>query len=399
MGDFRIIAFICSAHMTSHFLQLALPPLFPVLRDAFGVPYVALGLVMTVFYTASGVGQTVSGFLVDRWGARRMLLGGMAVFAGSTALFGCAPNFWMLLPVAALAGLGNSVFHPADYAIFNASVSSGRLARAYSVHGILGTLGWVLGPIVVVSVEHVAGWRTALVAAGGLGLAATLVVALQTRPLAGHHELAGRAATQPLASDVRVLLSRPILAAFAYFTLLSTALVGIQTFGVSAMVSVYEVPIALATGALTGFYLGNAAGVLTGGVLADRTRRHDVVAASGMLGAAVLTLVVGTGGIATALLTAVMAVAGVCLGVSAPSRDVLVRAATPRGASGKVFGFVYSGLDLGSLAGPPVYGWLLDRGEPRAMFAVITVLMLVTIATVVQVRRHGLHAPARTAGA
>jgi MFS family permease len=395
MSDFRIIALVGAAHMTSHFLQLALPPLFPVLRQAFDVPYVALGLVMTVFYAASGIGQTVSGFLVDRLGARRVLLAGMTLFAGATAAFGLVPTFWLLLPVALVAGLGNSVFHPADYAIFNASIGSGWLARAYSVHGILGNLGWVLAPVVVVGVAQAAGWRAALVTAGGLGLAATVVVAAQTRPLAGHHELVGRPSARPLASDVRVLLSPPIVAAFAYFTLLATALVGIQTFAVSGLVAIYGTPIALATGALTGFYLGNAGGILAGGVLADHTRRHDVVAATGMLGAAVLTLTVGSGALATALLTAVMALAGFAMGMTSPSRDVLVRGATPRGASGKVFGFVYSGLDLGSLVGPPVYGWLLDRGEPRTMFVVIVVLMLVTIPTVVTVRRHAVPAPVR----
>jgi MFS family permease len=383
--------------MVSHFLQLTLPPLFPLLKSEFDVPYVALGLVMTAFYAASGFGQTVSGFLVDRFGARRVLLAGMTVFAVAVAATGLASSYWMLLPLALVAGVGNSVFHPADYAIFNASVSPGWLARAYSVHGIFGTVGWVVAPVVVVSVAGVAGWRAALLVAGALALAAALGVTRATRPLAGHHELRGRPAARPLAADVRVLLSPPIVAAFAYFTLLATALVGIQTFAVTAMVAIYEVPIALATGALTGFYLGNAGGVLAGGVLADRTRRHDVVAATGMLLGAVLTVVVGSGGVATGLLILVMGLAGFCLGATSPSRDMLVRGATPRGASGKVFGFVYSGLDLGSLAGPPVYGWLLDRGEPRAMFVIVALLMGVTIATVVQVRRTGGAAPAPAA--
>jgi FSR family fosmidomycin resistance protein-like MFS transporter len=397
MSDVRIIALVASAHMVSHFLQLTLPPLFPLLKSEFDVPYVALGLVMTAFYAASGFGQTVSGFLVDRFGARRVLLSGMTVFAVAIALTGLAPSYWMLLPIAAVAGAGNSVFHPADYAIFNASVSSRWLARAYSIHSILGTVGWVVAPVVVVTVAGVASWRAALLAASGLALVAALVVAHATRPLARHQELRGRPPAQPLAADVRLLLSGPIVAAFAYFTLMATALIGIQTFAVTGMVAIYDVPIGLATGALTAFYVGNAGGILAGGLLADRTHRHDVVAATGMLLAAIFTVVVGSGGVAAVLLTAVMALAGLCLGLSAPSRDMLVRGATPRGASGKVFGFVYSGLDVGSLAGPPVYGWLLDRGEPRAMFVVVAVLMVVTIATVVQVRRHGGVAPAPAA--
>jgi MFS transporter, FSR family, fosmidomycin resistance protein len=394
MSDVRIIALVAAAHMVSHFLQLTLPPLFPLLKSEFDVPYVALGLVMTAFYAASGFGQTVSGFLVDRFGARRILLTGMTVFAVAIGVTGLVPSYWMLLPVAAVAGAGNSVFHPADYAIFNASVSSRWLARAYGIHSILGTVGWVVAPVVVVTVAGIAGWRTALLVAGSLALLAALVVAQATRPLAGHQELRGRPAAQPLVADVRLLLSAPIVAAFAYFTLMATALIGIQTFAVTAMVTIYGAPIGLATGALTAFYLGNAGGILVGGILADRTHRHDVVAATGMLLAAVFTMVVGTGGVMVALLSLVMGLAGLSLGLSAPSRDMLVRGATPRGASGKVFGFVYSGLDVGSLAGPPVYGWLLDRGEPRAMFVVVAVLMVVTIATVVHVRRQGGAAPA-----
>ena len=398
MSDVRIIALIGAGHLVSHFLQLTLPPLFPHVKAAFDVPYVALGLVMSVFYAASGVGQTVSGFLVDRFGARRILLAGMALFAAAIAALGLVPTFWVMLPVALLAGAGNSVFHPADYAIFNASVSAGRLARAYSVHGILGNLGWVLAPLVVMTVAGVGGWRMALLVAGSLALAATLLIAAQTRPLAGHRELAGRPTGQALAADIRVLLSPPILVAFAYFALLATSLIGIQTFSVTAMVAIYEAPIALAAGALTAFLLGNAAGILAGGFLADRTRRHDVVAGTGMLLAAVLTLVVASAAIPLIALAVVMGLAGVCLGVTSPSRDMLVRAATPRGASGKVFGFVYSGLDLGSLVAPLGYGWLLDRGEPRAMFVLVAALMLVTIVTVVQVRRHGVPAGARAAG-
>jgi FSR family fosmidomycin resistance protein-like MFS transporter len=395
MTDLRIITLVGGAHLVSHFLQLALPPLFPLLRTALDVPYVALGLLMTVFYAASGVGQTVSGFLVDRHGARRVLLLGMCLVAGATALLGLAPAYWAMLPIAALGGLGNSVFHPADYAIFNAAVSPRRLARAYSVHSICGNLGWVIAPVVVVGVSGALGWRAALLVAGGLGLVGALVLAVRSRGLPDHRALAGRPHARPLAHDVRLLLSTPILVAFAYFALLATALIGIQTFGVTALVAIYETPLAVATGALTAFLLGNAGGILAGGVLADHTRRHDVVAGTGMLAAAALTLVVASALPPPALLAGVMALAGFALGVTSPSRDMLVRSATPTGASGKVFGFVYSGLDVGSLVAPLVYGWLLDRGEPRAMFAVVAAFMLVTIVTVVQVRRHAVPAASR----
>ena len=378
------------AHFFSHFFQLALPPLFPLLKTVFGVPYVALGLTVSVFYGASGVGQTLSGFLVDRIGALRVLLGGMALFAGSIALAGLVPTYWLLLPVALLAGLGNSVFHPADYSILNASVDARRIGRGYSVHSVSGNLGWAVAPTVVFALTAHFGWRAALVTVGGLGLVMAGVLATQAHLFASARG-AGRSRG---ATDLRMLLSGPIMAAFAYFALIAMAVVGVQTFGVSGLIRVYETPMAAATACLTAFLLGSAAGTLVGGLLADRTSRHDVLAMSGLVSAAALMLVLASGSLSLAMLPAVLAVAGFCQGATGPSRDMLVRAATPTGASGRVFGFVYSGLDLGSCVTPLAFGWLLDHGDPRMVFAAVGVLLLCTIATVVQVRRSAQPVPA-----
>ena len=394
--DVRIIGLVSSAHFLSHFFQLALPPLFPILKSAFGVPYLAFGLLMSVFYTASGIGQTVSGFLVDRFGARRVLLTGLSLLAATIGLCGLTPSYWMLLPLAVLAGLGNSVFHPADYSIFNSAVSPRRLGRAYSVHGVSGSLGWTAAPAVVVGLAAFAGWRVALMAVGAVGLGVALFLSTQGSALTGTHAgVSRRRPEQDLRSDVRLLLIAPVLMTFAYFVLLSISLVGVQTFGVTTIVQIYDAPLGLATGALTGFLLGGAGGTLLGGFLADRTHRHDLVAATGMSIGAVLTLVIASGAVALGVVPALMALTGFSLGVTSPSRDMLVRAATPPGASGKVYGFVYSGLDLGSTITPLALGWLLDRGEPRAVFVVSAIFMVLTIATVVQVRRHSVPAEAR----
>jgi MFS transporter, FSR family, fosmidomycin resistance protein len=397
-GDVRVIALIGAGHLVSHFLQLTLPPLFPLLRSEFDVSWVALGVISSVFYGVSAVAQTVAGFVVDRLGARRVLLGGMTLFAVAIALAAVARSYAALLPVAALAGAGNSVFHPADYSMLNSSVDARRIARAYSVHAVSGNLGWVLAPAIVGPVGHVAGWRVALLVAAGLALLATVVIAVQTRGLGRALGTAGRPDGSGVVADLRVLLAAPILMAFAYFALLTASTTGIQTFVVPALGAIYHAPLALATGALTVYLLGNACGVLAGGVLADRATRHDLVAAAGVLCAATLMVVLSTGGLPLRVIAVAMAATGFAMGVTAPSRDMLVRAATPRGSSGKVFGFVYSGLDLGSLVAPPVYGWLLDRGEPRAMFVVIAAIMLVMIVTVVQVRRRVVPRPAPAAG-
>jgi MFS family permease len=380
------------AHFFSHFLQLTLPPLFPLLKTVFGVPYLALGLAMSVFYAASGIGQTLSGFLVDRVGALRVLLAGMALFASAVALAGLVPSYWMLLPVALLAGLGNSVFHPADYSILNSAVDPRRIGRGYSVHAVSGSLGFAAAPMAVVGLTAHFGWRAALVSVGAVGLAVVVVLASQRGAFGRAHAAARPRST--VARDVRLLLTGPILAAFAYFALIATALIGVQTFGVTTLVRVYDTPLALATAALTAFLFGGTAGILAGGLLADRVRRHDVVAASGLVCAAALMMSLATGLIAPSLLPVVLAVTGFCHGATGPSRDMLVRAATPAGSSGKVFGFVYSGLDLGSCLTPLAFGWLLDHGDPRVLFVAVAVLMLCTIGTVVQVRRSAQPAPA-----
>ena len=397
MSDVRVIAFIASGHMVSHFLQLTLPPLFPLLKQEFGLSWVALGLVSSVFYCVSGIMQTVSGFFVDRFGARRVLVTGMTLFGTAIVAAGLTPSYWALLPIAALAGAGNSVFHPADYSMLNTSVSARRIARGYSAHAILGNVGFILGPIFVGTVSHFAGWRVALVCAGILGLLATAVIARQTRGL-GLPVPRTREARTGLRADVRVLVSAPILMALGYFALATASYSGIQTFSVPALGMLYMAPLTLATAALTLYLFGSALGTFTGGFLADRTTRHDLVAAGGIISAATLMAILATGSLPLASIGAVMAAMGFCGGITGPSRDMIVRAATPRGSSGKVFGFVYSGMDLGSLIAPPVYGFILDRGEPRTMFAVIGAIMLVMIFTVIQVRRRVVPSPAPAPG-
>ena len=383
-SDVRVIGLIGVAHFFSHFFQLTLPPLFPLLKSVLGVPYVALGLAMSVFYAASGIGQTLSGFLVDRIGAHRVLLSGLALFASAITLAGSVSSYWMLLPVALLAGLGNSVFHPADYSILNASVDPRRIGRGYSVHAISGNLGWAVAPTVVFGLTAHFGWRAALVTVGSLGLA--MVVVLATQRAAFVQSRYDTRGTGPVA-ELRLLLSAPILSAFAYFAFIATALIGVQTFGVTGLMRIYDTPLALATGALTAFLLGSAAGILAGGFLADRTRRHDIVAVGGLVIAAGFMMLLATGALAPSLLPVILALTGLCHGATGPSRDMLVRAATPPGASGKVFGFVYSGLDLGSCLTPLAFGWLLDHGDPRMLFIAVAILMLMTIGTVVQVKR------------
>lgn len=386
--DAEVIGLVGGAHFFSHFFQLSLAPLFPLIRADLDVGYAALGLVVTVFYATSGVCQTPAGLLVDRIGARRVLLAGLTLLALAVGLVSVVPAYGALLPLAAMAGAGNSVFHPADYAILNAAVSHRRLGQAYGVHSIGGTLGWAAAPALVLPIAALWGWRRALLVAAGLGLGAAAVLAWRRARLSDRGGLRV-APDRPRGGSpgVALFLAPPIVASFAYFALTAFAFVGVQTFMTSALVALYQAPLATATGALTGFLVSTAAGVLAGGRLADFTTRHDRVAAAGVSTGAALMLLVGSGGLRLPLVVGAIAAAGFAVGLTAPSRDMLVRAATPPGAAGRVFGFVYSGLDLGSSTGPLLFGWLLDRGHPRGVFvAVAAGFLLCAVAVHLRIR-------------
>lgn len=375
-----------SAHALSHFFQLALPPLFPLLKAEFGTSFATLGALVSVFYVASGACQFGAGFAVDRYGARPVLLGGIALLAGSALAAGFVPTVYWLLPLAALMGLGNGVFHPADFAVLNANVSPRRLGHAYSTHGIGGSLGYAVAPVVSFGLGSMLGWRTALVTMGLAGLIGLVALASQ-RELLRSRAHGAPAPQHTIASSLALFRQTPILLCFAYFCVLTIATIGIQTFAGTGLNAAYGVPLGVATSAITAYLLGSTAGILTGGFLAARTTRHDRVAASGLaIGAALIFSIAAAQALAPWAI-AILALTGFSLGATGPSRDMIVRGATPPGASGRVYGFVYSGLDLGATISPVAIGVLLDHGSARIAFAAIACFLLLAIATVVQVRR------------
>lgn len=393
--DTEVIGLVGFAHLFSHFLQLILAPLFPLLKEEFGVGYAALGLMVSVMYTVSGVSQTMAGFVVDRYGARRVLLFGMATFSTAMLLTGFATSYWMLVAVALLAGLGNSVFHPADFAILNAKVNPKRLGYAFSTHGIGGNFGWLLAPVFSIGISSAYGWRGATVAAGALGLLITAVIASRAilsdaMPEAGAQRSRARGARDAgLKDDVRALLSVPVLKCFAFFTFHAMALIGLQTFSVAVTTALYAAPLVLASTALTGFLFGGIVGIVAGGLAAAHSSRHNLVAAAGMSIGAALTLVLASGALPLSLLAGNMTLIGFFVFSTQPSRDILVRAATPPGATGKVYGFVYSGLDLGSTVSPLLFGWLLDQHQPQWVFGAAAGFMLLAVGTVITLRPRG----------
>ncbi|KZD12510.1 MFS transporter [Oceanibaculum pacificum] len=384
-SDTKVIGLISTAHFLSHVYMLVLPPLFPLLKDVYGVSFAALGLALTVFNVATGLTQAPMGFLVDRFGARAILIAGLIVEAIAIAAIGIFPSYWALIALMAVAGLANSVYHPADYTILSASVGQRRMGRAFSIHTFAGYFGFAVAPLTMVFLLDIVGWQMALVIVGAAGLAVALVLAAFASVL---REDAPDAAAKPAPTaaagpqGMKLLLSLPIVMGFLFFVGIAMTNGGFTSFGVSALVSIYDVAIVDASAPLTSYLFASAAGVLAGGWLADRTERHSLVAAGCFILVGLLVACVAAFDLTLMAVTVLFGLAGFFSGMVAPSRDMMIRSVTPAGSTGKVFGFVSTGFNLGGAITPLAFGLLLDRADPNMLFWAISALSIVTILTV-----------------
>jgi FSR family fosmidomycin resistance protein-like MFS transporter len=378
-ADATPLRLICAAHFVSHFYILMLAPLFVLIRADFNVSYTELGLALTAFNAASALLQTPAGFLVDRSRPRNVLLGGLVL--GALALAGAAllPWYWAFVAMYALLGVGNTVYHPADYSLL-ARTAPARMSRAYALHTFAGMAGSAAAPPALLLLAAAFGWRGAYLAAAGLGLsvAAALMIwggALADAP-SGQRSAAQKAGP---AQTGAILLSRPLVLNLVIFCLLAMMSSGIQNFSGAALTGLYGTPLTVTNTALFVYLLASALGVLMGGYIAMRTQRHDAVAAT-CIGVFILSVTaVGLVDLGAALLVGSLALAGLANGVIMPSRDMLVRAVTPPGAFGKVFGFVTNGFNIGGIVTPLVFGALLDGGSPRAVFFAAALIGAVTV--------------------
>jgi MFS transporter, FSR family, fosmidomycin resistance protein len=377
--DVHVIGWVGVAHALSHLFQLVMPPLFPYIKDAFELSYAQLGFAVALFYAISGCLQTVAGFAVDRCGPRVVLVFGLTMAASGALIAAAATGYPMLVLAALVGGIGNSVFHPADLALLNAKVAPNRLGYAFSVHSVGGSVGYVAAPIIAVTIAHLFDWRVALAAVGAAGLAFTALLAAQGALVTPRDRRAPAGSSAGTRADLQMLLARPVLLSFAFFLLQAFAMVGFMTFAPTAFAQLYDAPLVFATSLLTAFLVGGIAGTLAGGVLAGRTERHDTVAWLGMLASAVLTGAVATGAMPLALLWPAAFGVGAGMGLASPSRDILVRGIAPIHARGKIYGFVYSGLDAGAGVAPLVFGWLLDRGLAAGTFAIAALCLALAI--------------------
>jgi len=397
--DARTIGLIGLAHGTSHFFHMLLPPMFPVLIKEFGLSYSQLGLAVSLFFIISGVGQACAGFLVDRVGARPVLLAALFSFVAAALAAATAHSYAGLMLAAALAGLGNAPFHPVDFTILNKRVSAPRLGHAFSVHGISGNLGWALAPLLLGGITAATGnWRWAY---AGAALYAAIVLLLMlwgrqaiddrlgqwaAEPVKPAPSAAGAAPARP--EHAMAFLKLPsVWLCFSFFFWTTVALSSIQSFASPALQSLYGLPLAYTSLVVTGYMLCGAVGMVMGGFLVARVERLEKIIAANLLLSALLLLLVGSqvlGGLAALAITAL---AGLGIGLAGPSRDMLIKRAAPPGATGRVYGTVYSGLDLGFALAAPLLGRMMDGGHAAGIFGVAAAALVVGVASAAWVGR------------
>lgn len=285
------------------------------------------------------------------------------------------------------AGLGNSVFHPADYSILSGSISQGWLERAFSIHTFAGFLGGACAPLTMLAIAEMSDWRTAFITCGLAGLAVWALMFVRSGNFVGETVDTPKEATGTTTEKrgLRLLLTAPVLLFLGFFVTYGMASGGLVAFTASGLINLHRVGVDIANTALTGHLFGIVGGIIISGLIVDHYQRHGVTAAGAMILAAIAVLLPLIAGLHPFVLVAIMTLVGIGLGLVLPPRDLMVRAMTPPGQTGKVFGFVFVGFAVGSGATPFFFGWLLDSGRPEYVFVaasafMFTALIAITIA-------------------
>jgi MFS family permease len=382
-SEFKLVGGVCFAHMVSHYYIVLLAPLFAFIRADYGVSYTELGLALTAFNAVSTVMQTPVGFFIDRTDARLVLISGLILGAGAIAVAALVNSFLVFVAMFALMGLANTVYHPSDYTLLSERVAPQRMTQVFSYHNCSGMIGSAVAPVTLLFLQDMVGWRGAFLGATVLGLVAALFVALLgDAPVVRPHKPKPRAEEKPPVDGLKLLLSPLILFNLLLFFMLSMVGGGLNQYLVVGLQALHGTPAAVANTALTSLLTLSAVGVLIGGQLAGRTSRHNLVTALGLGVAGGATAIIGLFDPGTFLLILVVSVSGFATGMAIPSRDMIVRSATPPGSFGKVFGFVTTGLHIGGMISPLIFGQLLDHGMPRGVFLFIAACALIAVATV-----------------
>lgn len=382
--DAATIGLIGLAHGTSHFHHLLLPPLFPVFIRDFGLNYSELGLLVSIFFVISGVGQALAGFVVDRIGARPVLFAALSCFVAAALAAAAARGYSGLMLAAALAGLGNASFHPVDFTILNKRIAPARLGHAFSIHGISGNLGWAAAPVFLIGIQHATGsWRVAYLCVALVGLAVITLLALNREAIDDHHQAASHGSGDaPHEEHPLAFMKLPsVWLCFSFFFWSTAALSAIQSFASPALSTLYGLPISATAFVVTGYMLCGAAGMVLGGFLVARVARLERTIAAAMMLAAVLLLLASSGMVPPYMAAIAVSLAGFGTGLAGPSRDMLIKQAAPPGATGRVYGMVYSGLDVGFALAAPVFGAFIDHGQPAAVFQGAALTLVLGVAS------------------
>ena len=390
--DATVIGLVGMAHLISHFSQLLLAPLFPWLKIEFGVSYAELGLLMSIFFVVSCVVQALSGFIVDRFGPRPVLFIGLSLLGAAAFGFAASQSYAMLAVFSVVAGVGNGVFHPVDFTLLNRKVHPSRLGHAFSVHGITGSLGWALAPALLVPITLASSWRVALVCAGALALTVLVVLWLNREQLslalAAPTRPDGVHATPPPAEPGLAFLKIPaVWMCFAFFFFYAMALSGVQAFAPEAARLLHDVPVGVAALCLSIYMLSSAAGMALGGFLVSDPARCERIIGAGFGVAALVALTIGFVDIPAMAVPFLFGVMGLGTGIAGPSRDLIVKRAAPPHATGRVYGVVYSGLDIGQAVAPLLFGSLMDRHQPALVWLGIAAVQGVLIVNAFNVRK------------
>lgn len=389
-SDVRVVSLISLAHGSSHFFHLILPPMFPWLKAEFGFNYAELGLLMTIFFVVSCIFQAASGFLVDRIGARPVLFVGVGLLALAALVYSQSNGYAMLVLGAVIAGCGNGVFHPVDYTLINHKISPSNLPYAYSIHGVSGYIGWAAAPAFMVTITTIADWRVAFLSAAVLEAVILVILWLNRASLVDDVQArrdeteASHLASNPSGGPLSTFnfLKLPVVWLcwiFFFFTMAATT--GLQSFSPTVLFQIYDIDVSTGNYYLTLMSLGGAGGTLFGGYLATKLKVPERIITLCFTINMAMGLLLATGLVPVALIVIVFIVIGLGMGIAAPSRDLMIRSATPSGSSGRVYGVVYSGIDLGAALSPLVFGIFLDVGLPKLLFVGIAVLQLMVILT------------------
>jgi MFS transporter, FSR family, fosmidomycin resistance protein len=387
-----VLGLISAGHFLSHFYFMALPPMFLLLKAEFGVSYVELGAAMTAYGFLGGFIQAPVGFLVDHLGPRKVLLAGLGLNAVAITLIGFVDAYWVLVMLAVFAGIGNSVFHPADYAILSGSIDEERVGRAFSTHTFFGFFGTACAPPVMLAGAALFGWRASFIIIGLAGVLVWALIAARGHMLEGAQANSANPSAQNKAvshdrTGFNLLLSPPVLLFLMFFVSYGVASGGLSAFTASALINLHGLSPEVANMALTGLLFGVAGGIFAAGFVVDRSNRHMLLATCAL---GLSLMCVGLPALLEApgiVFVGIMSCVGFGMGAVLPPRDLMIRAISPPGDMGKVFGFVFVGFSIGGAGSPLLFGWLLDKGQPSVIFILSAVFLTLALASLLLAQR------------